>query len=84
MISLVIPLTVGRYGSLQDAREGASRAVNARTLVDMKRVYSGLQRKAMALGQCPKQVINRLCLATATGNTVWCADHPNGGTNFDV
>ena len=84
MISLVIPERVGRYGSVEDARQGASRAVNARTLVDMRHVYSGLQRQAMALGKCPKRVINQLCRATATGNSVWCPDHPNGGVKHDI
>ena len=84
MISLIIPERVGRYGSVEDARQGASRAVNARTLVDMKVFYTGMQRQAMARNQCPKRLINQLCRATATGHSVWCADHPNGGTKHDL
>lgn len=78
MISLAFDPIVGRYGSLDDARQGAGRAVNQRALHDMKSIFTGMQRKAMGQQQCPYVFAGRLCLAQAAGFSVWCPDHPKG------
>lgn len=78
MISVAFDPIVGRYGTFEAARQGAGRAVTQKTVADWKLIFSGVQRIAMGQQQCPYRHRNRLCLAPASGRSVWCEGHPKG------
>lgn len=79
LVSVIGSPIVGRYSTIDDARQAAASVVNGRAAYDLKQVYSPAQRHAMGQRKCPKLQGYKLCGQPSGVGSVWCGFHPDGG-----